>query len=71
MYRFILKYRQVIINGVILTCLLLASMNFHSDFFVGVATGAGLIAFGESVGDLRIKRNANEVNEEKVPVINE
>jgi hypothetical protein len=57
MYRFLLKYRQVIINGAIFTFLLLATMNFHSDFFLG----AGLMAFGESVANLKRKRNENEV----------
>ncbi len=71
MYRFILKYRQVIFNAAIFIFLLLASMDFHKDFFHGAALGAVLMALGESIGNLKRKRNKNELNEINISVINE
>lgn len=70
MYPFILKYRHVIINAAIFIFLLLASFDFHKDFFLGAASGAVLIALGESIGDLKRKRNEKELSEEKMSVIN-
>lgn len=55
MYLFILKYRQIITNVVILTFLLFATFGFHKDFFLGASCGAVLIALGASIGDLKLK----------------
>lgn len=69
MYSFILKYKQVIINAVIFVFLILISIGFHKDFFLGAASGAVLVTLGESIGNLKRKKNENVLNEEKISVI--
>jgi hypothetical protein len=69
MYRFILKYRKVIINAAICTFLVLASIDIYRDFFLGAALGAELLVLGESVGDLKRKEKDNQVKEEEVSMV--
>jgi len=61
-----LKYKQVIFNGFILICLVLAAGNFGKDFFLGAASAAMLVRFGESIADLRRQKNISEQTEEKI-----
>ena len=70
MYSFMQKYKWVIINAAILTSLILASMDYHKDFFLGAASGVVLVNFGESIGNLR-KKKENALTEENISVINE
>ena len=71
MYRFITKYKAVIMNAIIFIALILGSIDFYKDFFLSAAAGAMLIKLGESIGDLKREKNENGLSEEKVPVINE
>ena len=71
MYRLMLKYKQVIINALILIALILISADFHKDFFLGAASGAVLISLGESIGNLKREKNKDKSGEEKISVINE
>ncbi|MEO6837359.1 MAG: hypothetical protein ABI185_03160 [Ginsengibacter sp.] len=70
MYYFIQKYKAVIINGFIFISLIFVSNDFHKDFFLGAACGAALITLGESIGNLNRKRKDDELNEEKISLIN-
>ena len=70
MYRFITKYKAVIMNIVIFISLILIYIGFYKDIFLGAATGIILIKLGESIGDLKREKNENALREE-VQVINE
>lgn len=58
MYRLFYKYRPVIVSGLILISLVVATFASNSikDFFVGVATGAALLSFGQSLGEVQSKK---------------
>ncbi len=71
MYRLMLKYRQVLINALILIALIFISADFHKDFFLGAASGAVLISLGESIGNLKRKKIEDESGEESILVTNE
>jgi hypothetical protein len=56
MNKLFFNYRPVIISGLILFSLLTAMILKNGDlkdFFIGVATGAALIAFGQSIVKVR------------------
>jgi hypothetical protein len=57
MNRFFFKYKEVIVDTFILICLILISIDFDRDFFLGAASGAILIKLGESVGNVRRQKN--------------
>jgi len=64
MNRNFLKYRDVIINGLILFSLATVIILHDSalkDFFLGLGTGAALINFGRAIGDSKSKNNANYI----------
>ncbi len=50
MTRFFFKYRSVIISGLILIAVLIASFTSGTikDGFLGLATGAALVSFGQN-----------------------
>jgi hypothetical protein len=68
MYRLFYKYKPVIISGFILISLIAA--NFTSavlrDFFLGLATGAALVNFGQSLGEIKAKKKINHCDEQLV-----
>lgn len=66
MYKFFLKYKQVIINIVILVSLILITIDFGRDFFLGAASGAVLINLGESIGYLKRTNKPDKLNDEKI-----
>lgn len=70
MYYFIRKYKEVILNAIILVALILICFDFHKDFFLGAAFGAILIMLGESFGNLKTGRNRNQLSREDISVIN-
>ncbi len=63
MYSFILKYRQIILNAAVFIFLLLASSGVYRDFFIGAACGVVAIALGESINDVKEKRNLRKGDE--------
>jgi hypothetical protein len=63
MYSFILKYRQIILNAAIFIFLLLASLDFYRDFFIGAACGVVAIVLGESINDVKKKKEVEKRDE--------
>ncbi len=58
MTKLFLNYRPVIINAIVLFSLLTAMILKNGDardFFVGIATGAALITFGQSIAKVKSK----------------
>lgn len=62
MSKIFFKYGSVIVSGVILISLLIASFVSGSikDFFLGAATGAALISFGQTIGEMKSKKRVEE-----------
>ena len=62
MTRVFFKYRSVIISGFILISLLIASFTSGSikDGFLGIATGAALVSFGQTIAEMKLKKKAEE-----------
>ena len=72
MYRFIQKYKTVILNAIILISLILVSVDFYRDFFLGAASGAVLIKLGESIGNLKREKSEEKLSEKRnISAINE
>lgn len=73
MFYFIKKYKQLIINALILITLFTAFIAPNGnlkDGMLGFAFGATLITFGESIGNLKKEKIEKKLNEEKISEIN-
>lgn len=60
MYSFILKYRQIILNAAVFIFLLFASSGFYTDFFIGAACGVMAAVLGESLNDVKKKKEVEK-----------
>lgn len=66
MYAFLIKYKQVVINSLLLLFLILASIGFARDFFLGAASGAVLVMLGESIAYLKKSKQQKRETDEMI-----
>ncbi len=62
MNKIFFKYKAIIINGFILISLITAMILQNGalkDFFIGMATGAALVTFGQSIAEVKSKAKGN------------
>ncbi|MEO8413945.1 MAG: hypothetical protein ABI472_09810 [Ginsengibacter sp.] len=58
MYKLFYKYKPVIIKGLIFISLIIANFasGALSNFFLGAVTGAAMISFGQSLAEIKLKK---------------
>lgn len=66
MYAFLIKYKQVVINSLLLLFLILAGIGFARDFFLGAASGAVFVMLGESIGHLKKSKQQERESDEMI-----